>query len=356
MIKLESKTQLFWLCQYCGWIAYALLTELMIKMPGQEPWSIHLPHLLLDTCCGFFITLLLRALYAKLRLQPAGISIGLHIICLLAASLLWTQFKWHSLQWFYGSWWQQMTWFDFGTWTSASLTMLATWTAGYYGIKIYLDNAEQKHKAAEALHLAKESQLKMLRYQLNPHFMFNSINAICTLILKQHNANAVTMLEKLCDFLRYSLYTDPLAKITVQEEIALLQTYVDIEQCRFQSKLNVAISAEPACTAALMPSLLLQPLVENALKHGIGPKSNIAIAVNFSCDDNQLHIRVSDSGSGFNLAEPASHGIGMKNCRDRLQLIYPGTSQFNLGNDENGGAWICMSIPLELSEANSREQ
>src|SRR5690606_37993005 len=141
------------------------------------------------------------------------------------------------------------------------------------------DNAEQKHKAAEALHLAKESQLKMLRYQLNPHFMFNSINAICTLILKQHNANAVTMLEKLCDFLRYSLYTDPLAKITVQDEIAILQTYVDIEQCRFQSKLNVAISAEAACTAALMPSLLLQPLIENALKHGIGQKNSIVISV-----------------------------------------------------------------------------
>ncbi|WP_215399269.1 sensor histidine kinase [Rheinheimera oceanensis] len=350
MIKLESKTQLFWLCQYCGWIAYAVLTELMIKMPGQEPWSIHLPHLLLDTCCGFFITLLLRRLYAWFRLEPAGVSICLHIICLLAASLLWTQFKWHSLQWFYGNWWQQMTWFDFGTWTSASLTMLATWTAGYYGIKVYLDNAEQKHKAAEALHLAKESQLKMLRYQLNPHFMFNSINAICTLILKQHNANAVAMLEKLCDFLRYSLYTEPLAKITVQEEIAILQTYVDIEQCRFQSKLNVCINADQACRSALMPSLLLQPLVENALKHGIGQKSNIAITVNFSCDASRLHISVSDTGTGFNLSAPASGGIGMKNCQERLQLIYPGASDFNLGNDKNGGARISIAIPLETVE------
>lgn len=352
MIKLESKTQLFWLCQYCGWIAYAVLTELMIKMPGQEPWSIHLPHLLLDTCCGFFITLLLKRLYAWFRQEGAAVSVCLHIICLLAASLLWTQFKWHSLQWFYGSWWQQMTWFDFGTWTSASLTMLATWTAGYYGIKIYLDNAEQKHKAAEALHLAKESQLKMLRYQLNPHFMFNSINAICTLILKQHNANAVTMLEKLCDFLRYSLYTDPLEKITVQEEIALLQTYIDIEQCRFQSKLNIQIKAEQACTNALMPSLLLQPLVENALKHGIGPKSNIVITVSFGCDDSRLHIRVSDTGSGFDLAEPALRGIGIKNCQDRLQLIYPQASHLTLGNDKNGGAWVDISMPLQTSESS----
>ena len=353
MIKLESKRQLFWLCQYCGWLAYALLTELMIKMPGQEPWLIHLPHLLLDTCCGFFITLWLRKLYASFRQRQVVVSAALHIICLLAASLLWTQFKWHSLQWFYGSWWQPMTWFDFGTWTSASLTMLATWTAGYYGIKIYLDNAEQRHQAAEALHLAKESQLKMLRYQLNPHFMFNSINAICTLILKQHNANAVAMLEKLCDFLRYSLYTDPLAKITVQDEIAILQTYVDIEQCRFQSGLKVVITAEPCCQAALMPSLLLQPLVENALKHGMDQNSSIIIAVSFTQAAGKLHISVSDSGAGFDPAAPAALGIGIKNCQERLQLIYPGASQLTLGNAEHGGARVNIAIPLE--PAGSRQ-
>ena len=350
MIKIESKSQLFWLCQYCGWLAYALLTELMIKMPGQEPWVIHLPHLVLDTCCGFFITLWLRKLYTGFRLKAAGVSISMHIISLLAASLLWTQFKWHCLQWFYGTLWQPMTWFDFGTWTSASLTMLATWTAGYYGIKIYLDNAEQRHQAAEALHLAKESQLKMLRYQLNPHFMFNSINAICTLILKQHNANAVAMLEKLCDFLRYSLYTDPLAKITVQDEIAILQTYVDIEQCRFQSELNVQISADPSCYAVLMPSLLLQPLVENALKHGLGQKNSIVISVTVKQVADQLHISVSDTGTGFNPSAPTSFGIGIKNCQDRLQLIYPGSGYLTLGNCEKGGARVSICIPLEWAE------
>lgn len=350
VIKLESKTQLFWLCQYCGWAAYALLTELMIKIPGQEPWVIHLPHLLLDTCCGFFITLLLRKLYSLARLRQARFSVTLHILYLLAASLLWTQFKWYTLQWFYGSWWQPMTWFDFGTWTSASLTMLATWTAGYYGIKIYLDNAEQRHKAAEALHLAKESQLKMLRYQLNPHFMFNSINAICTLILKQDNKLAVTMLEKLCDLLRYSLYTDPLAKITVQEEIAILQTYLDIEQCRFQSNLKVLVTTQSGCDYLLMPSLLLQPLVENAVKHGMGQKNNIDISVNFSCNAGQLQIMITDTGTGFNLTEPASGGIGLKNCQDRLQLIYPGSSYFEVGNHESGGAWICINIPCESAE------
>ncbi|MDP4535322.1 histidine kinase [Alkalimonas collagenimarina] len=347
MIKLESKDQLFWLCQCSGWAAYALLTELLIKIPGPEPWSIHLGHLLLDTSCGFGITLLLRQLYSRARKQSVRLSIVLHLGCLLAASLLWTQFKWITLQWFYGSWWQPMTWFDFGTWTSASLTMLATWTAGYYGIKIYLDNVEQRHKAAEAMHLAKESQLKMLRYQLNPHFMFNSINAICTLILKQHNSQAVGMLEKLCDLLRYSLYTDPLAKITVQEEKAILQTYVDIEQCRFQSHVNVHIHSESACEHLLIPSLLLQPLVENALKHGMGSQSVIEISVAFRCLDEQLEIEICDNGTGFDGPCSEQGGIGMKNCQERLQLIYPERSEFRCGNQPEGGAWIRIRLPRE---------
>jgi len=350
VLKLDSKNQLFWLCQYCGWAAYALLTELMIKIPGPEPFAIHLPHLLLDTCCGFFITLLLRRLYATARLRPTSQSVSLHIIFLLAASFLWTKFKWVTLQAFYGSWLQSMTWFDFGTWTSASLTMLATWTAGYYGIKIYLDNTEQRHKAAEAMHLAKESQLKMLRYQLNPHFMFNSINAICTLILKQDNSHAITMLEKLCDLLRYSLYTDPLAKITVQEEMTILQTYVDVEQCRFQSQLDVQITCEPGCERLLIPSLLLQPLMENALKHGVGPQNNMAIVVSFSNQNNKLQILIKDNGTGFYHANATAGGIGMKNCKDRLQLIYAGSSEFSYGNQPQGGAWICITLPRESAE------
>ena len=190
----------------------------------------------------------------------------------------------------------------------------------------------------------------MLRYQLNPHFMFNSINAICTLILKQHNANAVAMLEKLCDFLRYSVYTDPLAKITVQEEIAILQTYLDLEQCRFQSGLKVQIQADDNCYGALMPSLLLQPLVENALKHGVDQQNGVVITVVFKQIANQLQISVSDTGSGFNHSALASKGIGIKNCQDRLQLIYPQHSSFTLQNGQSGGARVTIAIPLQFSE------
>ncbi|KAA1156013.1 MULTISPECIES: sensor histidine kinase [Pseudoalteromonas] len=351
-MKLESRRYLFWAFQLSGWGIYALLTEIMIKLPSNEPWQIHIPHLVLDTLCGLFITLGLRKCYLFARTKSANISIPLHVSALLIASIVWTAFKWAALQWFYGHWWSAMSWFDFGTWSTASLTMLATWTGAYFGITSYLDNQAQKQKAAVALNLANEAQLKMLRYQLNPHFMFNSINAICTLILKKDNMHAVDMLEKLCDLLRYSLYTDPLAKITVHEEVQILNTYLDIEQCRFGNKLNVNIITESHCDDFLIPSMLIQPLVENALKHGMDQAQNITITLRIEQKNNTLSISVLDTGKGFNTNTNSQRGIGLKNCEQRLSLIYPQNNKFKTGNNELGGAWVNMAIPLERTQEN----
>ena len=342
----NPRSQLFWLFQICGWLVYAILTELMIKVPSNEPWAIHIPHLIIDTCFGFLITLFLRKVFTYLSLLEFKLKVALHIVVVISATLIWTQIKWVTLQWFYGNFWLPMSWFDFGTWTSASLTMLSTWTAFYYGIKIYLDNLEQTQKAAEATHLAKESQLKMLRYQLNPHFMFNSINAICTLILKKESLEAVKMLEKLCDLLRHSLYTDPLEKVTIKEEIAILRTYLDIEKCRFADKLSVNISVEEGCSELLIPSMLIQPLVENALKHGMAADKTMAITIVIEKSKNTLIIKVSDTGKGFTHNESTKRGIGLANCEQRLKLIYGKAQRIEKGNNSSGGAWVCMTLPI----------
>ncbi len=352
-MRFTSQAQLFWLCQYAGWFVYAILTEIMIKLPGDEPWHIHLPHLVMDTAFGFSLTLLLRRVFQYLQKMPTKISVLLHVSCIVLACLLWTEFKWFTLMWLYNNPTEQMTWFDFGTWNLASLTMLSTWSGFYYAAKAYLKGVEEQQRAAEAITLAKKAQLKMLRYQLNPHFMFNSINAICTLILKQDNMHAVTMLEKLCELLRYSLYTDPLTKVSVGEEIAILQTYCDIEKCRFKDRLQVEIIHDSQALQCLLPSLILQPLVENSVKHGMGlEQSNYQIKVVFALLADKLKITVSDSGRGFDkeLVE-TDWGIGLKNCEDRLKLIYPNEYEFKLDNDPEGGAVITICLPQQ--RANS---
>ncbi|MBD3585908.1 histidine kinase [Salinimonas sp. HHU 13199] len=351
MINLSRRPHLFWLCQCSGWAVYALLTEVMIKIPSDEPWHIQLPHLFLDTLCGFTITLVLRNLYFRAyRLKKYVVTA--HIVLLVLASFTWTQFKWVSLQWLYNNPWKLMSWFDFGTWTTASLTMLATWTAGYYGIKSYLDVVEQRERAEKATHLAKEAQLKMLRYQLNPHFMFNSINAISTLILKEENHHAVSVLEKLCDFLRYGLYTDPLKKIPVSEEVTMLRTYVDIEKARFRSKLNVKIETDAQIESLLIPSMLVQPLVENVLKHGMQPNQTVSVTVEFSQMDDGLSIVVTDDGNGFENHENCKRGIGLTNCRDRLRLMYQGKARLVTENNASGGASVTVFIPHEETLQN----
>jgi len=293
----NPRSQLFWLFQSCGWIVYAMLTELMIKMPSEEPWTIHVPHLIIDATFGFLITLLLRKVYGLARVQSVKVKVTLHIIFLVVATLLWTQIKWTQ-------------------------------------------------KAAEATHLAKESQLKMLRYQLNPHFMFNSINAICTLILKKESLQAVTMLEKLCDLLRHSLYTDPLEKVSVKEEIAILRTYLDIEQCRFADKLEVNISVAESCNDLLIPSLLIQPLVENALKHGMRAEQKMVITIAIEKTRTALLIKVADTGKGFDENKKTKRGIGLANCEQRLKLMYGNSHRIEKGNVKTGGAWFCISLPI----------
>lgn len=349
MIDLIRRPQLFWLSQYSSWAVYAVLTEVMIKLPSEEPWNIQLPHLVMDTLLGFSITLVLRASYAKIYKLNKNVVLN-HILLLVLAALIWTQCKWFSLQALYGSPYNLMSWFDFGTWTTASLTMLVTWTAGYYGLKSYLDNVEQRGRAEKAIHLAKEAQLKMLRYQLNPHFMFNSANAISTLILKHENDNAVQVLEKLCDLLRYSLYTDPLRKIPVSEEVTLLQTYVDVEKARFRSKLDVSIETDPVASALLLPSMLVQPLVENVLKHGMLPNHSIRISILFKVIDGGLYIEVSDNGKGFSPAVSDKLGIGLNNCKERLSLIYHGRASLLTKNNDDGGACVCVFIPSEREQ------
>ncbi|RUO40286.1 sensor histidine kinase [Idiomarina aquatica] len=350
MSKLVERLRLFWFCQFCGWSIYALLTELLIKLPSDEPWQIHVPHLLLDVSSGFLITMGLHTFYKRAK-RFDKYTVAAHVILIIVAALVWTQFQWYALQALYGGTWDPMSWFDFGTWTSASLTMLSAWTAVYYSIKNYLDNVEQRERAERATHLAKEAQLKMLRYQLNPHFMFNSINAICTLILKHENDRAVDMLEQLCDFLRYSLYTDPLKKIPVSEEAALLKTYLEIEKNRFQTALDVSITTDPDCEAALIPPLLIQPLVENVLKHGMLANQTMSIAVDFSASQEGIHIQVTDNGKGFEEQYHCQRGIGLDNCQQRLRLTYEDDAQLSMGNRPEGGAWVNILIPRELQSS-----
>lgn len=235
--------------------------------------------------------------------------------------------------------------------------VMLVWSALYFGIKNYMAAQEEKERGLKALSMAHEAQLKMLRYQLNPHFLFNTLNAISTLILDKDNELANVMVTRLSRFLRYTLDNDPMQKVTVSEEVEALKLYLDIEKVRFDERLQLHFNVAPDAETALMPSLLLQPLVENSIKYAIAHAINGgAITVTAYIAGNELHLEVADDGPGIDLDKGIPQnggGVGLTNCRERLQEIYGQSQTFTLGSTDPHGLTISIGIPLETGSRNS---
>ena len=210
---------------------------------------------------------------------------------------------------------------------------------------------EERERGLKVAAMAHEAQLKMLRYQLNPHFLFNTLNAISTLILDKETELANTMVTRLSHFLRYSLDNDPMQKVNLSEEIDALELYLDIEKVRFADRLKLKIDLDGESHRALIPSLLLQPLVENSIKYAIANSidgGTISIAAKVFAGD--LLIELSDDGPGIDFTSgelPRANGVGLANTQERLRELYGSQQSFRLGNADPQGLAIHIRIPFE---------
>jgi two-component system sensor histidine kinase AlgZ len=187
---------------------------------------------------------------------------------------------------------------------------------------------EAETREQEALTLARESELKALKAQINPHFLFNSLNSISALATVD-GARARDMCIKLSDFLRTTLKLGEKQRITLADELALAKAYLEVEQVRFGARLRVEIDTDADCDQCVVPSLLLQPLVENAVKHGIaGLVDGGTIRLEARCIDGLLQLKIENQ---FDLDSPASsrHGLGLRNVRDRLRAVYENTARLD---------------------------
>jgi LytS/YehU family sensor histidine kinase len=211
----------------------------------------------------------------------------------------------------------------------------------------------EKQNVLKANAVAHQAQLKMLRYQLNPHFLFNTLNAISTLILVEENKTANTMVTKLSNFLRYSLDKDPMKKVSLASEIEALKLYLAIEKVRFEKRLTLDFHINDDCQQALVPSMILQPLAENAIKHAIAVQEQggiIMISVSRFADD--LLIEVADNGPGADIINGNLHresGVGLVNTRERLQALYQDKFSLVVSHNKPSGVRINIRIPFNLS-------
>ncbi|NHK26349.1 hypothetical protein FF098_000335 [Parvularcula flava] len=214
---------------------------------------------------------------------------------------------------------------------------------------------DNEHRAAKAENLAQSAQLEMLRYQLNPHFLFNTLNSISSLVVEKRNDDAEDMIMKLSQFLRRSLDTDPTDLITVEAELEAIDRYLSIEQNRFSDRLTVHVSASPDARNLLLPPLILQPLIENTIKHAVsGATDAIHIEISARIVDGYLVLSVADNGPGLpdvslkegDLKEGAlKEGVGLGNIRMRLSLLFGRDSDLTLTTRDEGGTAATITMP-----------
>jgi two-component system, LytTR family, sensor kinase len=211
----------------------------------------------------------------------------------------------------------------------------------------HFETMAQARAVARAQALAHEAQLKMLHYQINPHFLFNTLNAISTLVLEQRNEHAESMLLRLAGFLRYSLDRQPTELAMLSAELEAQRKYLEIEQTRFQDKLQVRFNIEPGLERARLPSLILQPIIENAIKYAITPRvDGGCIDISAYREGDMLRIRIDDDGPGLP-REGRRRGVGLANASERLDLIYGARAGLNAENREPHGCRVEIWLPLE---------
>lgn len=229
-----------------------------------------------------------------------------------------------------------------------------SWLYGWLGTTyvILQTNAAMRERdlqLAEARTLAQTAQLTALRLQLNPHFLFNTLNAISSLIVTGRNRDGEAMLTKLCAFLRTALVGDGRSEVTLGEELETLQTYLEIESVRFGDRLTVEFAAPDSLLELPVPAFILQPLVENAVKHGVAPTSRpVIVRVGARRDGDDLILSVSDNGGAVAGSRCSGTGVGLDNTRRRLDVIYGAKGRLEtLAHDD--GFTVLLRIPARTA-------
>jgi len=367
MIKglLQNQNRLFWVLHLGGWLTWGVIVKYAYTLVIFEATSpYYFLYVMVITVIGILITYGLRLIYRylwarALWLRAVGFVGGCGIaafIWMMSRSKIYSTWIEHDKD--MSAWLEKMgsaaelyekvSFMD--TYLSSIVIMLA-WSALYFSIKYYQVFQEIQKSALKSAAMAHEAQLKMLRYQLNPHFLFNTLNAISTLVLEEQIDLANRMVTKLSSFLRYSLDNDPMQKITLEQELAALQLYLDIEKVRFEERLNLELDIEESARSALIPSLLLQPLVENAIKYGIAQSESggqLRIAAKVFAGD--LLIELIDNGPGVELVDgciPDANGVGLRNTRERLLELYGARHSFRLSKTDPHGLTVNIRIPFE---------
>ena len=363
-----SHTRQYWTFQIAGWSAMALLSYLSLTVwynPGEFAPAVHT---LLQSALGIVISHPLRSVGKRLWQAPIAARIALNALAVIIASLIWSALRIQTFTWLTG---EEIPVADYGGWVFASVIVFGAWSFCYHAFRYYRQSLEQRRVATEAQNAAlraqakaqhesfkrleaeklfRDSQLRMLKYQLNPHFFLNALNSVSSLVRKGDSEDAMRMLARIGDFLRLSLADPEQVHHPLADELDALETYLDIERVRFGDRLRTEFEVAPDTLDATVPSFLLQPIFENAIKHAVGVSlAPTTIRLQTHSTEGNLFITVTDDGPGLKAtATPVTGegGIGLLNVRQRLQSTYGGDFDLSLEDDPGkGGLRVSIRVP-----------
>lgn len=369
-ILASSDKPSFWFLHVLGWLSYVVIfsfDNILFTHEMETSFFVIFP-LIISAAIAALLTLPLRFFYGRCwQLSPQKLIVTIVLGSFIVA-LLWTPAKniamWQlSMDKDFTGWIEGIEQGTSNPWAiltslSYSFFMILVWSSLYFGINYHYRLMREKQLHIDAVRLSHSAQIKMLRYQINPHFLFNTLNAISTLVLKEDKDKANSMLARLSTFLRFSLDNDPEKKVPLIEEIKASMLYLEIEKTRFEERLTIDIRVEARAENMLVPSLLLQPLIENSIKYAIAKMAaGGTINIIAHCVNNRLHLCVSDNGPSFaknqenreaeNKVSALYSGVGLKNIQDRLAGLYPNNHTFKINQNQPEGFKVEIAIPLE---------
>lgn len=324
---------LFWRFQIIGWICFDAIYVPIFQPKFFESWDRFLP-VPLNMAYGITLTYLMRLIYLRLqrrKVAPTTLAISMFIVSLTAAvcwmmtdywmtGLIWghknPDFNWRAVQ------------FVIATDTA----ILFAWSLLYFSLKLWMDWNEEKKRSETAIQLARDAQMQLLRYQLNPHFLFNSLNSIRTLV-DENTTTAKQIITELAEFFRYSLINRDVLFVPLRDEIEAVRHYFAIQRIRYEDQLQADVSISPEAEEFPVLSFMVHPLIENAVKYGMQTSSMpLRISVEAEVVDSTLRLVITNSGTWVepDPANKAGTGTGLNNIRKLLENAYPDSHRFEI--------------------------
>ena len=336
----------FWFFQIAGWIGFAFFDATI----SEHSFITNFRHFLVwltSLIIGFTITVGLRIYYKHYFRKNSGIFM---VILLIISGSLTAAFLWHYLFVFVTG---ALYSFEQHIYTPRVyifriyqlLWPLLVWSALYFGLRTWINLIEERIRSGKADADTRQAQLQMLRYQINPHFLFNTLNSIKGL-MRREAAVAEIMITEFSEFLRYTLQHDKKTYITLEEEIEIVKKYLLLEKIRFDNRLIYSFENTAESLKVSVLCFLLQPFVENAIKHGLkNSPSGIWLHIRTYLENDELHIEIENSGRW--IPESNESGKGIINVADRLKTAYPGNHTFSI---EKGEKSVKVTITINPEE------